>query len=1107
MCLLLIVALFTGGMPGSLSADLSLKKAPLHGETQIYLDGKQQDFSYVSFIRHGRTMIPASFLSEVLGAELQWIPEDRLLVLQKDDNLLYLPIDSKTYIKNGEDQETDAPCIIIDSKAYLPIKLISDVFDLDFDLHELEDGAKLLFFYSKDQDTDDKESIRTRILKEHELSKRTYNTQEIYAINLLNLIPNTRGELDVIALHLKDDYELHWNPDDLIDDSVQLLYSLSGKSDEIIDAIIYSKSDSQLKEDVFRSYDNKVSEFLKADKIVFSDREKVLVDRDNLNVFVSALNLSNKRQYLICFRYGPSTLNRNGPVIQSIDVSQQNFDSFDLEAYLKSLGIKSLADEKPVKNRQEASPDRLWRLEGAERVTRTSFYVQKFENGKYQPEIPSSYIVYDRWFEGKSKNDYSKLSGALLDKIIGGLSLEEEEIEELFNDGFRVNMYGEIKVKDPNDQRIKWCRMMENGDKFTPYRYLFMDKRKSDFSELTRKMIGNFPFRNPGAAKSFKVVGKKQAKKLFYFRFLDESTGKEIAPAERLIKYSSEQTFDYDAPDEIDGLYSLVNADERKIALDSKKREEKIEVDYLYRAKKIRPADADFVIEEWRLSKYFPSLARKEQKKKASLRIILPESKEERGLRYGGYISPLNEQKFMVQCGVENDYLKVKQSKETEAHASRQARLISVDCDAPILLSRPTSGAVPAYYEGIHRVRFQISPVEELFYTPLKKEKEWENADKSRDYTKGFGEKLPLQYEHRDAIYNLAVLHLHHESAQKSGIKFSSYEYGDSSSGNFGMNQAASETISVLPKVMMLSDDASGRTDAKFVNGKQMRTVHPISNHRASFHLSNSAEIKSSVSNPQKAASLAKAMSGEKLPVVDKGAKFELTYAAKDLFKLKSYSLEAQGQAYNGEKYHNAYLQSLGMQGNKLNAKLALSFPFSPSSSYSKQVNLIKQGNDRVLRQQIEIRSGKLISVGGVPYVNLSREMKNVLEQMKLTGQASVLSAFARGEGAPVNEQVFSDLSLRYRHLAHPLGSGWYNEDSDALHLVERESVFRLEPTKFTIKAPLNVKGLETPINDRMKYSRGIKADLNIQISLDAKPQFTSTGVLESALIIPNSEQ
>lgn len=81
----------------------------------------------------GRTMIPVRFVAEDLESEVEWNAEDRIVYINKGDNNIQLTIDSKIAIVNDEPIELDTEAIIHEDRTYVPLRFVSEQLGADVD--------------------------------------------------------------------------------------------------------------------------------------------------------------------------------------------------------------------------------------------------------------------------------------------------------------------------------------------------------------------------------------------------------------------------------------------------------------------------------------------------------------------------------------------------------------------------------------------------------------------------------------------------------------------------------------------------------------------------------------------------------------------------------------------------------------------------------------------------------------------------------------------------------------------------------------------------------------------------------------------------------------
>ena len=103
----------------------------------IILDGKEVIPTDAPIIENGRTLVPLRFISEELGAEVQWINETRTVIVNKDDKSVMLKIGSQLiqYDKGKSYGVSDiAPKILpVIDRTFVPIRLIANALGVSID--------------------------------------------------------------------------------------------------------------------------------------------------------------------------------------------------------------------------------------------------------------------------------------------------------------------------------------------------------------------------------------------------------------------------------------------------------------------------------------------------------------------------------------------------------------------------------------------------------------------------------------------------------------------------------------------------------------------------------------------------------------------------------------------------------------------------------------------------------------------------------------------------------------------------------------------------------------------------------------------------------------
>ncbi|MCK5764299.1 MAG: copper amine oxidase N-terminal domain-containing protein, partial [Clostridiales bacterium] len=83
------------------------------------------------YIKGGRTVVPVRALTEGLGALVSYNNETREVTIVKDGTEIVLLIGSNEALVNGETILLDSKAEITNSRTYVPIRFISEIFGLN----------------------------------------------------------------------------------------------------------------------------------------------------------------------------------------------------------------------------------------------------------------------------------------------------------------------------------------------------------------------------------------------------------------------------------------------------------------------------------------------------------------------------------------------------------------------------------------------------------------------------------------------------------------------------------------------------------------------------------------------------------------------------------------------------------------------------------------------------------------------------------------------------------------------------------------------------------------------------------------------------------------
>ena len=96
------------------------------GQNTASVFGEVKESDVQPIIRNDRTMLPARFVAENLGAEVSWDGETRTVLVKSEDVEIKLTIDSAVAVVNGVEEMLDSPAFIENDRTYTPVRFIAE---------------------------------------------------------------------------------------------------------------------------------------------------------------------------------------------------------------------------------------------------------------------------------------------------------------------------------------------------------------------------------------------------------------------------------------------------------------------------------------------------------------------------------------------------------------------------------------------------------------------------------------------------------------------------------------------------------------------------------------------------------------------------------------------------------------------------------------------------------------------------------------------------------------------------------------------------------------------------------------------------------------------
>jgi len=107
------------------------------GSMVAYLDGQTVTLDTPPVIVSGRTLVPLRAIIEGLGGAVTWVPETRSVEVGFNGTTLLLQIGNRTAVVNGEAVTMDVPAAIMNGRTMLPVRFVSEHLGADVQWEEL----------------------------------------------------------------------------------------------------------------------------------------------------------------------------------------------------------------------------------------------------------------------------------------------------------------------------------------------------------------------------------------------------------------------------------------------------------------------------------------------------------------------------------------------------------------------------------------------------------------------------------------------------------------------------------------------------------------------------------------------------------------------------------------------------------------------------------------------------------------------------------------------------------------------------------------------------------------------------------------------------------
>ena len=105
---------------------------------RVMLNGQQLSFDVPPTIESGRTLVPLRTIFEAMGATVNWNAASSTVKATKGSSTITLPVGSRTATVNGKNVSLDVPAKIVNSRTLVPLRFVSESLGAQVDWNNTE---------------------------------------------------------------------------------------------------------------------------------------------------------------------------------------------------------------------------------------------------------------------------------------------------------------------------------------------------------------------------------------------------------------------------------------------------------------------------------------------------------------------------------------------------------------------------------------------------------------------------------------------------------------------------------------------------------------------------------------------------------------------------------------------------------------------------------------------------------------------------------------------------------------------------------------------------------------------------------------------------------
>lgn len=170
-------------IPLLLATSFSWAAGDVSQDIKIMIDGQQQLFDVQPVIQNGRTLAPMRGIFEAMGASLTWDEETKTVKAEKEDTKVSVTIGSYLGEKDGESIKLDAQPVIIEDRTMVPLRFISESLGAEVEWNDVDRKVIITTEKSNGEDSiseEDSTKVDDNILTYEEALDKALNSSYDY---------------------------------------------------------------------------------------------------------------------------------------------------------------------------------------------------------------------------------------------------------------------------------------------------------------------------------------------------------------------------------------------------------------------------------------------------------------------------------------------------------------------------------------------------------------------------------------------------------------------------------------------------------------------------------------------------------------------------------------------------------------------------------------------------------------------------------------------------------------------------------------------------------------------------------------------------------------